>query len=124
MTTALLLIAHGSRNRAANDDLFHLAEVMRGRGRYAHVEAAFLELADPPIDAAGRRCAAHGVGRVVMLPYFLSAGVHVRDDLRRYRDALAAEFPAVAFVLAEPLGRHPLLVDVVAQRAEEAEVLS
>ena len=121
MTTALLLIAHGSRHPAANDDLFHLAAVLRGRGRYTHVEAAFLELADPPIDVAGRRCAAQGVGRVVMLPYFLSAGVHVRDDLRRYRDVLAAEFPAVAFVLAEPLGRHPLLVDIVAQRAAEAE---
>ena len=121
MTTALLLIAHGSRNPAANDDLHHLADVLRRRGRYALVEAAFLELAEPTIDAAGRRCATRGARRVILLPYFLSAGVHVRDDLTEYRDRLTAECPGVTFVLAEPLGRHPMLADIVAQRAEEAE---
>ncbi len=121
MKTALLLMAHGSRNPAANDDLHHLAGVMRERGRYAVVEAAFLELADPAIDVAGRHCVAQGAARVVMLPYFLSAGVHVRQDLQTFRDRLAAEFPSVEFLLAEPLGRHPLLTEIVAQRAREAE---
>jgi hypothetical protein len=37
------------------------------------------------------------------------------------RDELAARFPHVTFRLAEPLGRHPLLLDVVEQRAMEAE---
>ena len=37
------------------------------------------------------------------------------------RDELAARFPHVTFRLAEPLGRHPLLLDVVEQRAIEAE---
>lgn len=121
MTTALLLIAHGSRQPAANDDLFHLAEALRRRGDYGLVEASFLELAEPPIDVAARRCVAQGARRVVLLPYFLSAGVHVREDLQGFRDRLAAEFPAVEFVLAEPLGRHPQLVEIVAQRAREAE---
>ena len=56
-----------------------------------------------------------------MLPYFLSAGVHVRQDMTAARDELAGRFPGVAFRLAEPLGRHPLLLDVVEQRAAEAE---
>ena len=59
--------------------------------------------------------------RVILLPYFLSAGVHVRDDLRRHRDDLAGRFPGNMFVLAEPLGPHPALVDIVMQRAAAAE---
>lgn len=51
-----------------------------------------------------------------MVPYFLSAGVHVRRDLTAVRDRLAARFPHVEFLLAEPLGRHPLLLDVAAER--------
>jgi sirohydrochlorin ferrochelatase len=119
MQTALLLIAHGSRQPEANDDLYYIVEGLRRRG-HAVVEASFLELAEPNIDEGGARCAARGAGRVVLLPYFLSAGVHVRRDLTAARDRLAARFPGVEFRLAEPLGRHPLLLDVVADRAREA----
>jgi sirohydrochlorin ferrochelatase len=118
-TTALLLIAHGSRNADANTDLHHVAEAMRGT--YPTVEAAFLELAEPTIDDAAARCVAAGVRRVVLLPYFLSAGVHVRRDLTDARDRLARRFPEARFTLAEPLGRHPLLLQIVADRAREAE---
>jgi sirohydrochlorin ferrochelatase len=117
--TALLLIAHGSREPGANDDLHHVAAALRGRG-YAVVEPSFLELAAPDIDDGGRRCVEQGAARVVLVPYFLSAGVHVRRDLAAARDRLARRHPQVEFRLAEPLGRHPLLPEVVAQRAEEA----
>ena len=114
--TALLLIAHGSRNAEANADLLHFAEQLRGD--YRIVVASYLELAPPGIDDGGRQCVAQGVNRVVMVPYFLSAGVHVRRDLTEARDRLAGEFPEVEFRLADPLGRHPLLVEVVRQRVE------
>jgi sirohydrochlorin ferrochelatase len=119
METALLLIAHGSRHPEANADLHHVVEEMQRRG-HAVVEASFLELAEPNIEEGGARCVARGAGRVVLLPYFLSAGVHVRRDLTAARDRLAARFPGVEFRLAEPLGRHPLLLDVVADRVRAA----
>ena len=119
MQTALLLIAHGSRQAEANADLYLVAEAMGRRG-YAVVEASFLELAEPGIEAGGARCVERGARRVLMVPYFLSAGVHVRRDLAAARDALAARYPDVEFRLAEPLGPHPLLLDVVAERAREA----
>jgi sirohydrochlorin ferrochelatase len=116
--TALLLIAHGSREAEANDDLYHVAAVLRRRGQV--VVESFLELAEPDIDGGAGRCVDLGARRVVLVPYFLSAGVHVRRDLAAARDRLAGRYPQVEFLLAEPLGRHPLLPEVVAQRAEEA----
>jgi sirohydrochlorin ferrochelatase len=121
MRNALLLIAHGSRQEEANADLFHVLTAMRRRGAFAIVEAAFLELAEPDIDAGAARCVAQGAGRVVLLPYFLSAGVHVRRDLAEARRRLASRYPQVQFRLAKPLGQHPLLLEVVAERAREAE---
>jgi sirohydrochlorin ferrochelatase len=118
--TALLLIAHGSRNAEANDDLHALASALGERGGYQHVVASFLELAEPNIPDGGRQCVALGAERVVLVPYFLSAGVHVRDDLQRFRAELAASHPGVEFVVAEPLGRHPALVDIVLQRVRES----
>jgi sirohydrochlorin ferrochelatase len=119
MKTALLVIAHGSRQAEANADLHFVADELRRRG-HDIVMASFLELAGPGILDAGRRCVALGAERVVLVPYFLSAGVHVRRDLSAAREALAREFAQVEFRLAEPLGRHPLLVDLVEQRAREA----
>lgn len=119
MRDALLLIAHGSRQEEANADLDHLAAELRRDGRFVAVIASFLELAEPTIDDGAARCIAEGAERVVLLPYFLSAGIHVRRDLMAARDRLAERFPHVGFRLAEPLGRHPLLVRIVTERAGE-----
>ncbi len=121
MKTALLLIAHGSRQAEANDDPIALAAEIRTAGVYAIVEAAFLELAEPTIAGAGRRCVEQGAQRVILAPYFLSAGRHVRRDLQQHRDDLAKEFAAVEFLLAQALGPHALLREIVLQRAREAE---
>jgi len=121
MKTALLLIAHGSREPEANADLHHVVDELRRRGAYALVEACFLELAQPDIDTGAAHCVEQRAERVVLLPYFLSAGVHVRRDLTAAQQRLAERFPQVRFSLAEPLGRHPLLIEVVNQRAGETD---
>ena len=119
--TALLLIAHGSRRAEANADLAHVAAAVRDRGRYLIVQVSFLELAEPDIDAGAALCVGAGATDVVLLPYFLSPGKHVAEDLSAARDRLSARFSGVRFALAEPLGRHPLLIDVVEARARDAE---
>ena len=118
MLTALLLIAHGSRHPEANADTHHVADELRRRGQYPIVEVAFLELASPTIEESGKGCVERGAECVILLPYFLSAGVHVRRDLTEARDRLAARYPHVRFRLAEPLGQHPLLIEVVMERAQ------
>ena len=119
--TALLLIAHGSRRAEANADLEFIAAAMRERGRYPIVRTAFLELVEPGIEAAVADCVRAGAVEVILLPYFLSPGIHVVEDLAATRDRMQTSFPAVRFMLVEPLGRHPLLVEIVAERAGAVE---
>ena len=89
--------------------------------KYEIVEPAHMELAEPSIATAFDRCVERGAKRVIVFPYFLSPGVHVREDLIEARDKLRGEFPHVAFDLAEPLGRHPLLIEIVRQRINETQ---
>ncbi|MGC1723305.1 MAG: CbiX/SirB N-terminal domain-containing protein [Isosphaeraceae bacterium] len=119
--TAVLLIAHGSRQQAANDDLHALAARISAQGEYPIVEACFLELAEPDIATGGSRCAARGATRVLMVPYLLSAGVHLLRDLTRAREELSRCHPGVKFRLGPPLGPHPLLDALVAARIGELE---
>jgi sirohydrochlorin ferrochelatase len=117
--TAVLLIAHGSREPAANADLHDLAARLSNAGEHPIVVACFLELAEPDIAAGGERCVAEGATRVLMVPYFLSAGVHLRRDLTAAREGLEARYPGVTFRLGPPLGPHPLLDALVAARIHE-----
>lgn len=119
--TAVLLIAHGSRHQSANDDLRELAARLAAAGMYPIVEPCFLELAEPDIAEGGSRCVARGASRVLMVPYFLSAGVHLLRDLTAARDDLGRSYPQVEFRLGPPLGPHPLLDQLVAARARDLE---
>ena len=121
MRRALQLIAHGSRHSEANADLNFFADELRRRGEYDVVVASFLELAEPSIEQAAALCVEQGAERVILLPFFLSSGVHVQRDLVETRDKLAARYPHFDFRLAEPLGRHPLLVQIVIERANAVE---
>ena len=119
--TAVLLIAHGSRHESANDDLRELAQRMAAAGTYPIVEACFLELAEPDIASGGGRCVSRGASRVLMVPYFLSAGVHLLRDLTAAREELSGSYPQVEFRLGPPLGPHPLLDELVTTRARELD---
>ena len=119
-TTAVLLVAHGSRREEANADLVRLAEMLRERGEYAVVEPSYLEIAEPTIPRGAANCVAAGATRVLMLPFFLSAGSHVVDDLERHRRELAAAHPGVEFRLCPPLGLHPLMLDIIHDRLGES----
>ena len=91
------------------------------RAAYAVVQTSYLELAEPTIAQGGAKCVEAGATAVTMLPYFLSAGIHVREDMLEAQAELAERFPGVTFRLAPHLGLHPLLLDVVEDRAREAE---
>ena len=120
MKSAVLLIAHGSRQKDANADLVELAKEIREAGEFDIVEPAFLELAKPTIIGGAEQCVRGGAKRVVMVPCFLFAGVHASSDLRTWQARLAKKHKEVEWLLAAPIGRHPLLRTILVARAKEA----
>jgi len=119
MTTAVLLIAHGSRRAEANHDLVIVADRLREQSEYEIIVPSYLELAEPSIPDGARLCVDAGADHVLMMPYFLSAGSHVTRDLERFRNEAAAEFESVKFDLCPPLGLHPLMLEIIKSRLQE-----
>jgi len=119
--TAVVLIAHGSRRDEANQDLRNLVSRLRQTGKAAIIEPAFLELAEPDIDFAVKLCLEQGARRVLLIPYFLSMGVHLTRDLSNALECLTKNHPEIDFRLGQSLGPSPLLDQLVCQRIEESE---
>lgn len=83
MRRGLVLVAHGSRRASSNEEVRQVAAQLaeRAGAEYEMVLAAFLELAEPLIPAGVQCCLDNGMEEVVVLPYFLSAGRHVVEDI-------------------------------------------
>jgi sirohydrochlorin ferrochelatase len=118
---ALLLIDHGSRRAEANALLDEVASLVEARlGVEAIVEPAHMEIAGPTIAEGFARCVARGAKTVVAHPFMLAPGRHVTEDLPRLVAEAAAEHEGVRFVVAEPLGGHPGVIDAVVERCRAA----
>lgn len=117
---ALLLVAHGSRLPDANAEIAQLAQRLRQEAgdRYAIVAHAFLEIAEPDIPAGIDACVAQGAERLDVLPYFLAAGRHVRDDIPAIVAEARERHPKVRINLRPYLGREPQLPKMLLALAE------
>lgn len=120
MSSAILLIAHGSRRQEANDDLRQLARMLAERCPDEIISCAYLELSEPTIPQGMQTCVDLGATQVRMLPYFLSAGAHVSDDLSRYRREFAEAYPDLDIRLCPPIGLHPKMVDILLERLQQS----
>lgn len=120
--THLVVIAHGSRRDASNEEVARFAEqvgaAMARDGAYQGVSCAFLELADPSIPAAMDRAVAAGARRVDLFPYFLAAGRHVAEDIPRIVGEARGRHPQVTFRVLEHFGAWDDLPAMVAAGLE------
>lgn len=112
---SLLIIAHGSRRAASNDEVRQLAESVRTQAgaAYAAVETAFLELAEPSIPDGLAALAAQGATEIVAFPYFLAAGTHVAQDIPEAIAEFTAAHPQVTVRLTPHLGASATLPDAI-----------
>ncbi len=120
-TAAVILFAHGSRVDGANRGVHKLAREIEARGPYPYVRAAFLELAQPSLAGAVARAVKAGYGRVIVLPYFLTMGVHLRRDFPKLLAAEKEKHPGLELEAGQPLEDHPLLASMILERVREAE---
>lgn len=116
--TGFVLFAHGSSLPAANEAVESAARALSRRGGYEHVRAAFLEPVRPGLGDAVAALASAGVTRVVVIPYFLTSGIHLQRDLPRIIEGLV-RIHNVEIQVSAPLDGHPALVDIILDRARQ-----
>ena len=118
-STAIVLIAHGSRTVAANKAHRAMAVDLEA-GLGMPVWAAFLELADPLIPAAIHQATAAGATKVLVLPYFLYPGRHLSLDIPELVATTAEMHPDVEIVMLPGFGEDPAVLGVLVAQVRRA----
>lgn len=119
---ALFIVAHGSRREASNNEVRALTqEVARlcEKGEYQQVSCGFLELAEPLIPDGISELIESGADEVVVLPYFLSAGRHVAEDIPEEVAKARAKHPDAQITIAPYLGGHSLMANWLSTTATQ-----
>jgi sirohydrochlorin ferrochelatase len=118
--TGIILFAHGSSVEEANRGVHALATELRTAGPYEFVRAAFLELAHPDLGEAIAEAVNAGATRVVVIPFFLTMGVHLRRDLPNLIAPERRKHPQLSIEVAPSLEGHPLMSTLILERVGEA----
>lgn len=101
---ALILFAHGARDAQWAAPMQAVAAAIGALQPAWRVRLACLDFIAPDLAQAAAGLVAEGARRVHVVPMFLGAGGHVRQDLPRRLEALRAAHPEAEFTLHPTIG--------------------
>lgn len=116
--TGIIIVDHGSRRTESNQMLHRAADRFAASSSYRIVEPAHMELAEPSIAEAVRRCVIRGAKRIIIFPYFLSPGRHWTEDIPALARAAVQEYPGLEWLVTAPFGLHPDMNSIISDRIE------
>jgi sirohydrochlorin cobaltochelatase len=114
--TLLLMVGRGSYDPLANSEMAAFSRLRQEQKEVGWTETCFTAMASPSLDAALPVVARMRFATIVVQPHLLFAG----ELLARVRQAVEQarrDWPEHEWLLTEPLGPHPLLVDALLDRA-------
>jgi precorrin-8X/cobalt-precorrin-8 methylmutase len=116
----VLLIGHGSSDKSARNAFVDIANSIKSY--YRNVHFCFLELDHPNIDEGIGHAVTNTNPKVLLImPYFLHRGAHIKKDVIMDVTASLEKYNFRNAFISRHLGVDQKLVDLVMERAKEAE---
>jgi sirohydrochlorin ferrochelatase len=107
----VILLSHGSPDPRAQDAAIELARSVEANLVSGRVHCAFLQHGRSLTDVC-QSLADHGIGRVVVVPAFVTPAFHVRVDVpAAVEDAQATS--GIVLNVTDPIGADPGLIDAL-----------
>ncbi len=119
---ALLIVAHGSRRQASNEEIRQLTNTIAQHEAYEFdtVACGFLELAEPSIGDAITQLVDANAESITVIPYFLACGTHVSDDIPAEIAKAAALHPDVTITVTPYFGSSSAIAGLMLGLANAA----
>ena len=119
MSVGLVIFAHGSSVPSANSAVAEVARSTADAGGFL-VQVGFLDPVRPTLDEAVAKLIEQGATRVLVIPYFLTLGLHLQRDLPAIVGRISTRHPDVEIRVTPPLDGHAALVRILLDRTSEA----
>ena len=118
----LLIIGHGTRDATGVAQFRQLIGRVRDQsaGWLPAVDGGFIELAAPSVSEVVPRLAGGRPTELVAVPLVLSAAGHGKGDIPAALAREQVRHPGLRYRYGRPLGPHPVLMDVLEARIDEA----
>ncbi len=118
---AVLLVGHGSRKMASNDQFIQFANMVGQQCDSALFRYAFLELATPSILDEIKICVEEGAKKITVFPLLLLSAGHAKYDIPNELAKAKQLYPNITFQLENPLGMQETLLSILEQRLVEKQ---
>lgn len=112
----VLLISHGSPRDEANNAFTDLTAKVAARLNTDNVLPAFFSIKRPGIMDQVTKLAEQGIRRIIMMPYFLGNGQHVRADIPAQIAQCTDKYPEIEFEFLPTLQGEPGVEDILTER--------
>lgn len=105
-TAALLILLHGSPHPESNEPAYNIVRQIREQNVWHKVLAGHIDCNSPDIPTALLLCKADNVRSILVVPWFLHNGKHVKKDIPdAVRDFLDVH-PLINIEIAPPVGKY------------------
>lgn len=112
---AILYIGHGTRSKKGAGEVREFTERVMKRIAVDIQEVSFLELTEPLIEEGFQRCVKKGATKITVVPLFLLAAGHIKQDIPEVLASLQARYPHIQVEVSDPFGVQSRILDVVAE---------
>lgn len=117
---AVIILGHGSRVPEAGKDMKKVATLLKENYDLEMVEVCQMSRLGPHYPETLDKCVKNGATEVVVIPYFLNNGLHIRLDIPEMMKDGAEKYPHVKMIFGRHLGCDPRFADIIYRRIQES----
>lgn len=116
---AVLYIGHGTRTKKGVQELKSFIQRLMAQNDVPIQEYCFLKLTEPPIEAAFQRCVERGATEITVVPLFLLAAGHIKEDIPKALCSVCESNPMIKVNVSDPLGVQEKILAVIEELVQE-----
>lgn len=134
---ALILLAHGSRRKESAQEVVKMAQELevtaRKNGEFDIIKPAFMQFCGPDfyqvvddiiqnnLQNSFGSISDNGLKEIMVLPYFISAGSHVAEDIPELIQQAIKKYPEISFRVTPHLGKFKGLIELILEEAKSVK---
>ena len=117
---AIIILAHGSRNKQVKEEFLKLAGLMKKRLPALRIEPALFQFSpEYNLPQVLENLSTEGYEKIRVIPLFLFKGVHIENDLPHVISREKTKFPQLKISISRVLWPDEKILDIIVERIKE-----